>query len=177
VFEAFQETDDVVVVDSVGDAEPAHLEWSRQRDTDWIEVTVGVLGRRGAMRALSPSLTIARKGVLSVEEKFMGGTGVNITPPPPPPLGRVAPDAAARTRSLVSLAADRLGIDGYARIDAFMHRDTGDVVVIEANSLPGLTPSTVLYHQALAEEPPIYPRELLERIIELGFEARSDPAG
>jgi D-alanine--D-alanine ligase len=177
VFEAFQETDDVVVVDSVGDAEPAHLEWSRRRDTEWIEVTVGVLGRRGAMRALSPSLTIARKGVLSVEEKFMGGTGVNITPPPPPPLGRVAPDAVTRTRSLVSLAADRLGIDGYARIDAFMHRDTGDVVVIEANSLPGLTPSTVLYHQALAEEPPIYPRELLERIIELGFEARSDPAG
>jgi hypothetical protein len=88
VFEAFQESDDVVVVDSDGDAEPAHLQWSRERDTQWIEVTVGVLGRRGAMRALSPSLTIARKGVLSVEEKFMGGTGVNITPPPPPPLGR-----------------------------------------------------------------------------------------
>jgi len=37
--------------------------------------------------------------------------------------------------------------------------------VIEINTLPGLTPSTVIYHQALAENPPIYPREFLEEII------------
>jgi D-alanine--D-alanine ligase len=175
VFEVFNETDDVAVVDTVGTAgDVARLLWSEQRDTGWIEVTVGVLGTVGAMRALSPSLTIARKGVLSVEEKFMGGTGVNITPPPSPPLGRVAPEAIQRTKELVGRAANLLGISGYARIDAFMHRQTGDIIVIEANSLPGLTPSTVLYHQALAERPPLYPRDLLETIIDLGFEQHFD---
>ena len=51
------------------------------------------------------------------------------------------------------------------RIDAFAHTKTGEILVIEVNTLPGLTPSTVLYHQALAEDPPMYPRELLETLI------------
>ena len=134
---------------------------------------MGVVGTAGDMRALSPSLTIARKGVLSVEEKFMGGTGVNITPPPSPPLGRVEPAAVDRARALITDVAHALGVGGYARIDAFMNRETGDVIVIEANSLPGLTASTVLYHQALEESPPTYPRALLETIIDLGFAART----
>ena len=103
----------------------------------------------------------------------MGGTGVNITPPPSPPLGRVKPEAVARTRQLISQVANTLGISGYARIDAFMNRESGDVIIIEANSLPGLTPSTVLYHQALEEEPPLYPRDFLESLIDLGASERS----
>ena len=186
IFEEFVETDDVVVVDSssssAGSAsaaadEPARLAWGEVRDVGWVEVTVAVLGEAGRMRALSPSLTIARKGVLSVEEKFMGGTGVNITPPPPPPLGRVAPEAVERTKALVSRTANLLGIRGYARIDTFMDRETGDIVVIEANSLPGLTASTVLYHQGLEEPEPIYPRQLLETIVELGIAARDTAVG
>jgi D-alanine--D-alanine ligase len=174
IFEQFVITDDVAVVDAEhGKDEPAELRWGKKTDVGWIEVTVGVLGAAGEMRALSPSLTIARKGVLSVEEKFMGGTGINITPPPSPPLGRVEPGAVARTQQLVSRVANLLGIRGYARIDAFMNRNTGDIIVIEANSLPGLTPSTVLYHQALEERPAVYPREFLETLIDLGFEARA----
>jgi D-alanine-D-alanine ligase-like ATP-grasp enzyme len=170
LFEEFVQTDDIAVVDpGAGSGEPARLEWGVKEDVGWIEVTVGVLGRAGEMRALAPSLTVARKGVLSLEEKFMGGTGVNITPPPSPPTGRVAPAAVGRARGLVAQVAGMLGLSGYARIDAFMNRDTGDVIVIEANSLPGLTPSTVLYHQALEEDPPLYPRELLERIVDLGL--------
>lgn len=174
IFEAFITTDDVVVIDApdFNQTEPARLEWGRVRNAGWIEVTVGVLGTAGNMTALSPSLTIARKGVLSVEEKFMGGTGVNITPPPAPDLGRVPPSAVQRTRTLVSRVANLLGISGYARIDAFMNRESGEIIVIEANSLPGLTPSTVLYHQALEEDPPMYPRDLLERIIDLGLAER-----
>lgn len=176
LFEEFVERDEVLVVDAPppgGEADgrehsSARLAWGRE--TGWIEVTVGVLGHRGGMRALSPSVTIARKGVLSLEEKFMGGTGVNITPPPTPDLGKVAPSAIERTKALITEVADVLGIEGYARIDAFMQRDTGDVIVIEANTLPGLTPSTVLYHQALAEDPPLFPRDLLERIVELGMQ-------
>lgn len=187
LFEELIETDDVTIVDQPsaerigvetpdfratpqdGEPEPARLRWGAERDTGWIEVTVAVLGTAGKMRALSPSLTIAKKGVLSVEEKFMGGTGVNITPPPPSPLGRVRPEAVVRVQRLVSHTANLLGIRGYARIDAFMNRDSGEIIVIEANSLPGLTASTVLYHQGLEEAEPLYPRALLEQIIDLGL--------
>jgi D-alanine-D-alanine ligase-like ATP-grasp enzyme len=61
--------------------------------------------------------------------------------------------------------AKALGIKGYARIDAFMHIKTGELIIIEANTTPGLTPSTVIYHQALAEKPPMYPAQFLESVI------------
>jgi D-alanine--D-alanine ligase len=173
--EAFVDTDDVSVdLSGEGDA-PATLAWGVARRTGLVEVTVGVLGEEGSLRGFTPSITVARGGVLSVQEKFMGGTGVNITPPPGPPTGRTRPGAVDRARSLVEEVATRLGIRGYARIDAFFDYETGDVTVIEANTLPGLSPSTVLYQQALEEPEPLDPRALLERIVDLGFEARRRP--
>jgi D-alanine-D-alanine ligase-like ATP-grasp enzyme len=119
------------------------------------------------MTAMNPSITVASSGILSLEEKFMGGTGVNITPPPAPPLGRVSPKAVHAAKERIARVANALGIAGYGRIDAFMHRETGEVIIIEANSLPGLTPATVFYHQGLAEEPPLPPRDILEMIVDL----------
>ncbi|GAA3448844.1 hypothetical protein [Dactylosporangium matsuzakiense] len=164
LFEDYIDTDDVRVDDHSGQAE---LSWGRDRDTGWIEVTVGVIGPRGAMVAMNPSITVASAGILSLEEKFMGGTGINITPPPAPPLGRVEPGAVEAVRTRIARVANVLGMEGYGRIDAFMHRKTGEVIIIEANSLPGLTPATVFYHQGLAEDPPVPPRQILERILDL----------
>ncbi|MGI5246749.1 hypothetical protein [Dactylosporangium sp. CA-139066] len=168
LFEDYIDTDDLRVEDRAGSAE---LVWGLERDTGWIEVTVGVLGPKGAMAAMNPSITVASAGILSLEEKFMGGTGVNITPPPGPPLGRVEPGAVEAVRARIARTANALGMAGYGRIDAFMHRKTGEVIIIEANSLPGLTPATVFYHQGLAEEPPLPPRQILERILDLAAEA------
>ncbi len=129
----------------------------------WIELTVGILEKDGVYQALNPSITIAEGEVLSVEEKFQGGTGVNITPP-------LEDIISSTSRSLikkyVEKAANALHIRNYARIDVFFNIYTNVLYVIEANTLPGLTPSTVLYHQALAENPPLYPKEFLESIID-----------
>jgi hypothetical protein len=63
--------------------EASHVELVWEGKSRWVEVTVGVLGRKGSMKALSPSGTVKESGhVLSLEEKFQGGTGVNLTPPP-----------------------------------------------------------------------------------------------
>lgn len=132
----------------------------------WLEVTVGVIEERGRLRAMSPSITVVEGNVLSVEEKFQGGTGVNLTPPP----GQILKAAAASAvRANIETVANALGIQGYARIDAFVERETGKIIVIEANSLPALTPSTVLYHQALAEDPSISPLGFIEKIIDAGY--------
>lgn len=168
LFEEYIETDDIRVDDLSRDtSSAARLIWGRERDTGWVEVTVGVLGKKGSMKAMNPSITVASSGVLSLEEKFMGGTGVNITPPPAPPLGRVRPEAVHMAKERIARVANALGMAGYGRIDAFMHRETGEVIVIEANSLPGLTPATVFYHQGLAEDPPLPPRDILEMIVDL----------
>lgn len=128
----------------------------------WVELTVGVIEQKGALYALSPSITLAEGAVLSLEEKFQGGTGVNITPPPDfiMPLEDVL---ALRER--IRILAVRLGIRGYARIDVFYHIKTRRLCVIEVNALPGLTASTVLYHQGIAEEPAIYPKQLLQKLL------------
>ncbi|MQM10636.1 hypothetical protein Taro_043531 [Colocasia esculenta] len=44
------------------------------------------------------------------------------------------------------------------------------VLVIEVNTIPGMTPSTVLIHQALAEEPPMYPREFFRTVLDLALQ-------
>uniref|UniRef100_A0A7N0TXP1 ATP-grasp domain-containing protein n=1 Tax=Kalanchoe fedtschenkoi TaxID=63787 RepID=A0A7N0TXP1_KALFE len=44
------------------------------------------------------------------------------------------------------------------------------VLVIEVNTVPGMTPSTVLIHQALAENPPMYPHKFFRTLLDLGSE-------
>ena len=51
--------------------------------------------------------------------------------------------------------------------------------MIEANSLPGLTASTVIFHQALAERPPLNPAAFLSRLVAYGaarLQAKTAPA-
>lgn len=154
VFEAFIETDKL----KTKGGKLTHI-----RKNGYVEMTVGVLEKMGKIKALSPSITIAEQSILSVEEKFQGGTGVNITPPPKEIISEKNQE---KVKHLVEKVAKKVGIRGYARIDIFVQVKTGNIIVIEINTLPGLTPSTVFYHQALAEKNPIYPLPLLEKIIE-----------
>ena len=144
-----------------------------ERVEGWIELTVGVLEGAAGIRALTPSVTVAEAAVLSLEEKFQGGTGVNLTPPHD---GIVSARQRAHIREKVEHAARILGIESYARIDIFFDTRTETVMVIEANSLPGLTASTVIFHQALAETPPMTPLAFLEALIE-GKRSRLRAAG
>lgn len=153
LFEPFIETDSVRVK---GNA----LKW--RSVSGWVEVTVGVVQRGKALHAFYPSLTVAEGEVLSVEEKFQGGTGINMTSPP---QSHVSEAVLAKARKSVEKVAARLGIEGYCRMDLFLNIKTGEILVIEINSTPALTPSTVLYHQALAEPKAIFPTELLEELI------------
>eukprot|EP00899_Mesostigma_viride_P028420 jgi/Mesvir1/8763/Mv02681-RA.1 len=165
LFEPFIETDAITVKSADGS-----LKWPG--NSRWLEVTTGVVGRQGSIRALTPSITVRESGdVLSLEEKFQGGTGVNLTPPP---SQFISPSALAGARQRIALVAETLGIDGFARIDSFVHADTGEVIVIEANTVPGMTPSTVLFHQALAEETPMYPGEFLSMIVQLALERHAE---
>jgi D-alanine-D-alanine ligase-like ATP-grasp enzyme len=154
VFESFIETDKLKV--SKGTI-------IHNRKSGYVEMTVGVVENdHGQLQALSPSITVAEKTILSLEEKFQGGTGVNITPPP---TSIISAKNLDRVKKHIESVARVVGIRGYARIDIFAHIHTGDIIVIEVNTLPGLTPSTVIYHQALAEKNPIPPKTFLEMII------------
>jgi D-alanine--D-alanine ligase len=153
LFEPYIETDSIVIQENKLHHVPKE---------GWIELTVGVLEQKGIYHALNPSITVAEGAILSLEEKFQGGTGINLTPPPPNIISHAA---TQKIKRLVEKAAQALGIQNYARLDIFFNRLSEKMILIEANTLPGLTPSTVIYHQGLAEEPSLYPLALLDKII------------
>jgi len=115
-----------------------------------------------------PSETIPTKGVLSLEDKFLYGQGENKTP------ARLPEDVLKKIQDVAVRAFLALGLKTYARIDMFVPGD-GRIVVLETNSLPGMTPSTVLFHQAAASG--ITQSELISRIIQLSLEAHSGKRG
>jgi len=133
-----------------------------------MELTVGVIGNQNP-RALVPSEALARGGILSIEEKFLPGAGENQTP------ARLAPEDILLVQKTVRDAYVAVGCVGYSRIDCFFQTaeqsPTGQkrVIILEFNTLPGLTPATCLFHQAA--EVGMRPMELLDEIIEYGFAA------
>ncbi|XP_008782597.2 uncharacterized protein LOC103702084 isoform X1 [Phoenix dactylifera] len=166
VFEPFIETDEIIVSSKSANDGARSLIW--EGHNEWVEITVGVIGKRGEMRSLSPSITVKETGdILSLEEKFQGGTGINLTPPP---ATIISNDALQRCKQRIEEIANYLGLEGFSRIDAFVNAYSGEVLVIEVNTVPGMTPSTVLIHQALVEQPPIYPQQFFRMVLDLAFQ-------
>uniref|UniRef100_A0A0E0LQ37 ATP-grasp domain-containing protein n=1 Tax=Oryza punctata TaxID=4537 RepID=A0A0E0LQ37_ORYPU len=165
IFEPFIETDEIIISTKSVDDSTRHLVW--KGENEWLEVTVGVVGKRGEMLSLNPSITVKESGdILSLEEKFQGGTGINLTPPPSTIMSE---DALRKCKRCIELLANTLGLEGFSRIDAFVNVHNGEILVIEVNTVPGMTPSTVLIHQALTEEPPIYPHKFFRTLLDLAF--------
>ncbi|MCS7297452.1 MAG: D-alanine--D-alanine ligase [Bacteroidia bacterium] len=148
----------------------------------WVEVTVGVIthteGKKVRYQAFLPSETVKEGNILGLEEKFLAGAGQNVTParlyPEDPGLNARA--LATIQRKVEAIAAS-LGIHGYARIDGFVEiRGEGEVEfwTLEVNALPGLTPATVFFHQAILAG--YTPLQILEHIMDEGRKRR-DEAG
>lgn len=71
IFEPFIETDEIIVSSKSTNETKEQLLWEGQ--SRWVEITVGVVGTRGSMHSLSPSVTVKESGdILSLEEKFQG---------------------------------------------------------------------------------------------------------
>ena len=154
--------EDFIITDKVT-LENLKIHW--QHRSDFIEITVGFLGEKNKLTVMSPSQTIANMETLSLEEKFMGGTGINLVPPPRQFVKSIV---LKKVRERLKLVGQILGIEGYSRMDCFMNRKTGELIIIEANTLPALTPSTTFFQQAATLPNPLNPRQLLEKIIEIG---------
>lgn len=131
------------------------------------ELTCGVMGN-DIITALPPSQVVANNGILSMEEKFLPGAGENQTP------ALIPQEAIELVQATMRNAFIAVGCKGYARIDCFYQTaeqsPTGKerVIILEFNTLPALTPATCLFHQAA--EVGIKPMDLIDKIVELGFE-------
>ncbi len=140
----------------------------------FLEVTGGLLTKRVNGKAeyeiFEPSEALSEGEILSLEEKFLAGEGQNITP------ARFADNQedytyiAAQVKADLQRAAKILNVQGYARIDAFVRvyeDNKAETIIIEVNSLPGMTPATCIFHQTAING--YKPYDFIDRILEYGM--------
>jgi D-alanine-D-alanine ligase len=161
----------VVSPEGVPDALAAAFSWDSvslvEEFIEGTEVTCGVIGNDNPL-ALTPSETIPTQDILSLEDKFLYGQGENKTP------ARLPEETLRKIQNVAVQTFRTLDLKGYSRIDMFLRKD-GRVAVLEPNTLPGMTPSTVLFHQAAASG--ITQTNLIDRIIQFALEAHSGKKG
>ncbi len=144
----------------------------------FLEITGGMLTHfdgsgQVVYEVFEPSEALASGEVLSLEEKFLAGEGQNITP------ARFAPDPAlnaqvsSQVRSELERVAKILNVQGYCRIDAFVRVfEDGRVetIIIEINSLPGMTPATCIFHQSAIND--YKPYDFIDGILDFGMKRK-----
>lgn len=118
-----------------------------------------------------PSETLSERDILSLEEKFLAGEGQNITPARFDNDKNISSKILETVQAEIKKVAIILGIEGYARIDAFarIYSDKSiDIYIIEPNTLPGLTPATCIFHQCILHG--YKPIDFIHKIIEFGYD-------
>ncbi|MBK7466178.1 MAG: D-alanine--D-alanine ligase [Saprospiraceae bacterium] len=146
---------------------------SKKDCIQFLEITGGMLthGNRKSFsyEIFEPSEALSSGEVLSLEEKFLAGEGQNLTPPRFGKNQEEYQQIASQVKASLLQAAKILNIQGYARIDAFVriYDDLkAETIIIEVNSLPGMTPATCIFHQTAING--YKPYDFIDKIIEFG---------
>jgi UDP-N-acetylmuramate--alanine ligase len=141
----------------------------------FLEITGGLLTHHQpdgstTYEMFEPSEALAGKDILSLEEKFLAGEGQNITPARYSDNPQDYAYIAAQVKATLQKAAEILQVSGYARIDAFVrifNNQQVETVIVEVNSLPGMTPATCIFHQCALNG--YKPYDFIDKILEFGL--------
>lgn len=129
------------------------------------EITCGVLGRlkddKEVAEALPPILIRPSTGkVFDYTSKYSPGGAEEICPAP------ITDDLTRVIQSMALTAHTVLGCEGYSRAD-FIVPVQGPPVLLEVNTLPGMTPTSLLPQEAAAVG--LSFEQLIQRLIDLGI--------
>ena len=123
------------------------------------ELTVSVLGNDKPF-ALPVIEIVPEKGFYDYEAKYTPGATAEIVP------ARISRQDAARARELALASHISLGCRGMSRVD--MISDYGNMYVLEVNTIPGMTPTSLLPRAAEAAGIPF--SKLLDLLIGFALE-------
>ncbi|MGX9807311.1 D-alanine--D-alanine ligase [Exiguobacterium acetylicum] len=125
------------------------------------EVTVPVVGHKGAEKALPVIEIIPKNAFYDYESKYAIGGSEHICP------AELDKETTAKLQEWAVKAHQVLGCAGYSRSD-FLVPESGNPVILETNTLPGMT-STSLFPDGARAVGIEYP-ELVEYFMELAIE-------
>jgi D-alanine-D-alanine ligase len=123
-----------------------------------IEITAGLLGNEDP-EVLPLIEIVAHGGVYDYHAKYAPGASTHIIP------ARISDTAADRAREYACRCHQALGCRGMSRVDMIVVGD--DPYVLEVNTIPGMTPTSLLPDAARAAGIPF--AELLDRLIALAL--------
>lgn len=120
------------------------------------EFSVGVLGGK----ALPPIEIIPKSGFYDYASKYQAGKTEEICP------ADIDEETDTKLRSEAVSTFNALHLDGYARVD-FLLDENGQTYCLEANTLPGMTPTSLLPQEAAVDG--MNYAQLCEKIIEISL--------
>jgi D-alanine-D-alanine ligase len=106
-----------------------------------LELSAGVLGSGDDLAALPLIEIVPKHGFYDYQHKYQAGWTDEIVP------ARISPELTAKIQELAKKAYRTLKLGVYARID-FLLTEEGDAFCLEANTLPGMTPTSLLPQEA-----------------------------
>ncbi|WBF66716.1 D-alanine--D-alanine ligase [Desulfovibrio subterraneus] len=130
-----------------------------------MEVTCGVLGDR----ALPPVLILPESGAgfFDYKAKYTPGAAREVCPAPIPE------EVTAEAQRMALTAHRALGLSGYSRAD-FILDPEGNLHLLEVNTLPGMTPTSLLPQEAAAVGYSF--EDLIAELIKLGLASAQRPS-
>ena len=128
---------------------------------DGREIEVAVLGNHRP-EASVPGEIVPCNEFYDYRAKYLDGKSELIIPAPLPP------QLAQRVRQMAIQAFLALECAGFARVDFFVRRDDGEVLVNEINTIPGFTPISM--YPKLWEATGVSYAQLVDRLIQLAIE-------
>ncbi len=126
------------------------------------EIEVSVLGNEGVEVSLPGEILVKKNEFYDYEAKYSEG-GMELLVP-----ADLSDETTTEIRRIARAAYEAIDAAGMARVDFFLERETGRLLINEINTIPGFTPTSV-YSRLWAASGLSY-EELLDRLIELALE-------
>ena len=126
------------------------------------EIEVSVLGNVGPEVSVPGEIVVKSTELYDDEGKY-SEDGMELVVPAHIPAG-----AASEVRRVARTAYEAIDAAGMARVDFFLERDTGRLLVNEINTIPGFTSTSV--YARLWDASGLTYEKLLDRLIELALE-------
>ncbi|MBU4226274.1 MAG: D-alanine--D-alanine ligase [Chloroflexi bacterium] len=136
-----------------------------ERGVNGREIEVSVLGNDDPQASVAGEVQPSRE-FYSYESKYIDGTSALIIP------ASLPAETAEKIRSLAVKAYTAIDCAGMSRVDFFLEKETGEVLLNEINTLPGFT--SISMYPKLWEASGLPYTKLVDRLIELALERKAE---
>lgn len=133
-----------------------------ERGVDAREIEVSVLGNDNPQASLPGEIVPQTAAFYDYKAKYVDDKGARLVLP-----AEISPELTAEIQQLAVRAFQAIDGAGLARVDFFLEKDSGRLLVNEINTMPGFT--SISMYPKLWEVSGIRYADLLDQLIELAF--------